>query len=137
MITWDDSLSTGLPNIDDQHKELIEHFNILLEAVEQGRGREETGKILDFLTFYAEWHFEREERCMDEYNCPAAEENKTAHEYFRVKFGQLCRRYQESDTDDEIIHDTVRELAVWFVNHISRIDTKLNRCVPGHQPDDN
>ena len=108
----------------------------MLEAVEQGKGREETGKILDFLTFYAEWHFEREERYMDEYNCPVAEENKKAHKYFLIKFGQLYERYQESDTDVGIIHDTVWELAKWFLNHILIIDTKLHSCVTNHRPDD-
>ncbi len=136
MIIWDDSLTTGLSDIDDQHKELIQNFNNLLEAIDQGKDREETGKVLDFLTSYAESHFEHEERLMDEYDCPVAGANKKAHEYFRTKFGQICKRYHEADANVGIIHDTVWELAKWFLNHILIIDTKLHACVPSDQPDD-
>lgn len=91
MITWDDSMSTGLPNIDAQHKEIIEKYNELDEALAQGSGRARTvaGELLDFLQFYSAWHFEREEKCMEEYKCPAAEANKQAHAEFTVIFGQL------------------------------------------------
>ncbi len=34
MIVWNAALATGVPHIDAQHKELIEHFNALAAAVE-------------------------------------------------------------------------------------------------------
>jgi hemerythrin len=36
MIIWDDSMTTGLPEIDAQHKEIIEKFNEFSEAVASG-----------------------------------------------------------------------------------------------------
>ena len=129
MIVWNAALATGVPHIDAQHKELIEHFNALAAAVEQGRGREETGALLDFLQFYARWHFEREERCMDEYRCPAAAVNKAAHHYFNQRFGWLYEQYQRSDVNPQTVSDTLAELETWIVNHIARIDTRLGPCV--------
>lgn len=64
MITWDDSMTTGVPEIDAQHKELFEKMNEFAEALACGKGRAETGEMLDFLQFYAQWHFQREETCM-------------------------------------------------------------------------
>lgn len=131
MIVWNAALATGVPNIDAQHQELIEHFNALAAAVEQGRGREETGALLDFLQFYALWHFEREEHCMDEYRCPAAAANKAAHHYFKRRFGWLYEQYQESDANPQTVSDTLAELETWIVSHIARIDTRLGPCVNG------
>ena len=135
MIKWDDSMSTGIDNIDAQHKELIDNFDALLEAVAQGRGREETGEILDFLQFYSQWHFEREEHYMAEYNCPAAEENIEAHNVFRDRFGQLYEQYQSSNVDMKIMADTVNELTVWVLNHIITVDAQLYPCVADQDPD--
>lgn len=131
MIAWDESLLTGVPNIDAQHKELIDRFNELSDAVARGKGREETGRLLDFLQFYAQWHFEREEHCMDEYQCPAAAANKAAHQYFNRRFGWLYEQYQQSDVNPQTVSDTLAELETWIVNHIMKIDTRLGPCMNG------
>lgn len=132
MIVWNDAMQTGVSYIDAQHKELIEHFNALYTAIEQGKGREETGKLLDFLQFYAQWHFEREEHCMEAYQCPAAAANSAAHRYFVRRFDWLYEQYQQSDVDARIVQDTLAELETWVVNHIVKIDTRLGACMHDH-----
>lgn len=129
MIVWNDSMRTGVANIDAQHRELIERFNEFSDAIERGRGREETGALLDFVQFYAQWHFEREEHCMDEYRCPVAATNKAAHRYFTRRFGWLYEQYQQSDVDPRTIQETLTELETWIVEHITKVDTRLNPCV--------
>jgi hemerythrin len=134
MIIWDKSLSTGIPNIDEQHQELISNFNKLKNSIQDGKWREETGELLDFLQFYAKWHFEREEELMDKYNCPVAEANKQGHQFFIDRFGQLYEQYQESDTNIEVMMNTFEELSSWIVQHIVNIDAKLHDCVPDDNP---
>jgi len=131
MIEWSDALSTGMPYIDAQHKELIAHFNELSDAVVRGKGREETGALLDFLQFYAQWHFEREEHCMDEYRCPAAATNKAAHRYFVQRFNWLYEQYQRSDVNPHTVKDTLSDLEAWIVGHILKVDTRLKPCLNG------
>lgn len=129
MIAWDESMSTGVDYLDEQHKELFVKFNQLYEAVENGKGREETREILGFLQFYAEWHFEREEHCMAEHNCPVAEANQKAHTRFISRVNALADRYAESETDPQVMRDTVLELGTWLVNHIMGTDSKLRHCI--------
>ncbi|MCC7447227.1 MAG: hemerythrin family protein [Anaerolineae bacterium] len=129
MITWDDSMSTGVPEIDAQHKELLDKMNEFADALEHGKGRGETGEMLDFLQFYAQWHFQREEACMDQHQCPVAAFNKQAHRQFTEKFGQLYEQYQHSNVDPRLITNTYAELQNWFVNHIRRVDAQLYTCV--------
>jgi hemerythrin len=130
MLTWDESMTTGQPNIDAQHQELFERYNELSEALMHGSGsgRAATGELLDFLQFYTVWHFEREEEYMDEYRCPAAEANKKAHAQFIEMFGQFYDQWQESDTDMELVRQTYAALGNWIKNHIMGIDTQLLTC---------
>jgi hemerythrin len=49
MIRWDQSMTTGVETIDDQHKQLIAWLNDLLAAMSQGKGRDEVQRLLDDL----------------------------------------------------------------------------------------
>lgn len=127
-IIWNDAMDTGVAEIDAQHRELITQFNALVAAIEQGKGREETGEILDFLQFYAEWHFSREERCMAERQCPIAETNHRAHGAFLRTFKRLYDLYYQSNVDPRLISETLKELETWIITHIIKIDTQLRFC---------
>ncbi|MEN8240407.1 MAG: hemerythrin family protein [Chloroflexota bacterium] len=130
MIQWDDSLSTGLEHIDAQHKELIENFNALSKVIFDPEGREVAGDILDFLQFYSSWHFEREEKCMDEYQCPVAAVNKQAHSDFLETFNQFYKQWWEEKMDAALVEKTYQELKNWIVEHIRGVDVQLKTCLP-------
>jgi len=131
MITWDESMSTGLEELDAHHKEIIAKFNEFSAAIEHGYGAdlELAGDILDFLQFYAAWHFRREERCMDQYQCPVAQINKRAHAEFVEKFNLFYEHWQEHGIDINVTYKTFIELEEWIRNHIVGIDTQLRGCV--------
>jgi len=130
MFEWNIAMTTGVSEIDDQHRELIEKFNELVDA-EAGRAdREKIGHVLDFLQNYAEWHFNHEEEIMDKYQCHMAEENKRAHDEYRVKFGNLYQQWKNTiGSDTAVLHDTVVELARWIVNHILTVDNQLHKYI--------
>lgn len=128
MIMWNDGMTTGIPEIDAQHLELIDRFNKLDRALAEGRGREEIAETLNFVMFYTQWHFGREERCMDEYGCPIAETNREQHAWFLSEFQQLYDSYYENDTNTALIIEAFQKLEQWIVNHITRTDTQLRGC---------
>jgi hemerythrin len=114
-------------DIDDQHRELINKFNELAEAEANGADREHVGGILDFLQHYAERHFSTEERIMENYKFHLAEENKKAHNEYRVKFGKRYAQWQDApNSDSTVLHNTIVELARWIVNHILAVDNQLH-----------
>ena len=43
-IAWNDSMSTSVDEIDEQHKELISMVNALSEAMRSGKGKDETAE---------------------------------------------------------------------------------------------
>lgn len=122
---WNDALNTGVPLIDIQHKELIRAFNDLADAIEQNKGASAVGKLLAFLQYYVEWHFAREEKCADEWQCPISEINKKAHQRFIEKFGRLYSQFRESDLNDDVARLVHRELSDWIVYHVLKVDKQI------------
>jgi hemerythrin-like metal-binding protein len=57
-IAWDPAtMSTEIPTVDRQHRQLIEWLNDLLAAMAEGQGCAEVGAGLDKLATYVDTHF--------------------------------------------------------------------------------
>ncbi len=128
-LEWSDSFTTGVPEVDDQHKELIRQLNLLYGAMAEGKSQDQIAKILDFLGNYAVWHFGSEEECMAKHACPAAEANKKAHAQFIELFGTMQKRFQKEGPTTALVVEVQQQTSNWVVNHILRIDTKLRSCL--------
>lgn len=128
-FAWDDSLSTGVPMIDAHHKELIVAINDLAAAIEHGQGSTAIKKLIMFLKYYAEWHFDHEEKCAAKHKCPMAETNQRAHQAFIQTFGNLHEQYRQSDASEAVARQIYEELSRWLVSHIMSIDTEIGRCI--------
>ena len=89
-IIWNEHrMATGVKDVDDQHKELIRHFNEFHEAMAHGKGQATAISLLGFLADYTETHFKCEEECMKRYRCPAAAANLAAHNSLRQEISVL------------------------------------------------
>lgn len=128
-FAWDESFSTGYPSVDTQHKELFYAVNDLADAIEKEQGEIAIKKLLIFMGYYAEWHFEREEKCMETHQCPFAEANKQAHQQFLETFQSLSQEVKEEGATNELAMRIHEILSKWLINHILKIDTNLKTCV--------
>lgn len=128
-FVWDDALSTGVRMIDAHHKELISAVNDLGEAIDRQQGATAIKKLLVFLKYYAEWHFEHEESCAAKHRCAIAETNQKAHAQFIATFGHLHDQYRQSEASEDIAQQIYQQLSDWLVSHILQIDTKIGHCI--------
>jgi len=126
-VTWDKSLSTGLSDIDAQHQDLIRQINALSAAMAAGKGRDELGRMLDYLGKYAIDHFTKEEAAMARYRCPAAEANKQAHQQFVARFKELRAKFAAQGAQASMAIDIYNELSNWLIKHIRGIDVQLSK----------
>jgi hemerythrin len=136
MIIWDESMSTGDARLDTQHKMLIQRFNELSDIIagtDSAATRQAAADVLDFLQFYASWHFGQEENCMNKYKCPIAATNKKAHAEFLTLFGQFYTQWQETNMDMALARQTHAQLGQWFRRHILAVDTQLRPCITKSQ----
>lgn len=78
-IAWNDSLITGVPEIDAQHQILVHTLNEAGERLRHGASVEDYEAITHELLSYALYHFETEEALMQEYGY----EHSDAHDTHR------------------------------------------------------
>ena len=65
IVAWnEEKMSTGVPSVDTQHRELILRINELHADCVAGKAREQLMKHLEFLGHYAQNHFAHEEKVM-------------------------------------------------------------------------
>ncbi len=124
---WNDSLSTGNPAVDAEHKRLIEQVNRLLEAMKQARGKEVIEPILQFLERYVDEHFRHEEAAFARLDCPEQKANLRAHAEFRQTVAQLVARYQKEGPNPSLTIELKNKLGDWLVSHIKNVDCKLGQ----------
>ena len=129
-IAWDDSMASGDDLIDEQHRQLIDQINHLMQAMVAKEGRTKLKSSLDFLQDYVVKHFGYEEDCMEKHACPVARANKTAHATFVNNFLSLRSRIETEGPTAALAIELQQSLADWLVNHIRKIDTNLGACLP-------
>jgi hemerythrin len=129
-IEWDEAkLSTGLRDIDAQHKEWIRRFNEFDQAVMDGKGTDVIFNTLAFLMQYTEAHFSLEEERMAACSCPALADNRHAHAAFRLRLDELLSYLKKEQPTTVEVVSLKQELEEWVTNHICTIDIKLRGCL--------
>jgi hemerythrin-like metal-binding protein len=130
-VSWDQSMSTGLTQLDEQHRELIRQLNELVTAMKAQRGRANIEGILNFLGQYVKDHFREEESAMEKYHCPLAEPNRQAHLKFTETFYGLRDQFQKEGPSSALAIAIQHDLLDWLVNHIRQVDASLYTSVRG------
>ena len=126
MIQWNDSYSTGVSELDSQHRVLFQYINRLEDANKaENVDAAEVGFILKFLENYCKSHFSQEERCMAERKCPVAAKNLDAHKKFLEFFGQIKDRHNREGATRQLVKDVYEASSAWLTNHICGIDINL------------
>lgn len=129
---WDDKFSTGDGDVDFQHKYLLDTFNLLGDVIEGGSEKKGIQLILGRLRFYSEWHFVKEEGCMDFHRCPVGAANKKAHAAFIRMLDEYLIDIEKNENGFQGLATIIHlDLLEWMKSHILRVDTQLLDCIRG------
>lgn len=128
-MTWKDTLSIGIPEIDKQHKELCDHIDRLYTAGSQGKSADEAIKILEFLEQYTIKHFAQEEKLQREINYPKYNEHKEMHTKFINKIADLKKDMVETGATIALIININQTISDWLVKHIMTVDKDLKKFI--------
>ncbi len=130
VITWhQETMTTGVPEIDAEHQELLRRFNKFHEAVKNHHGKEAVEQTLTFLTSYTATHFTHEEACMNRLHCPAAQANKAAHDGLRAEIAKIKARIASGGIQSLDVVQLEKILGDWLRTHICSLDIQLRECV--------
>ncbi|MBF0588079.1 MAG: bacteriohemerythrin [Magnetococcales bacterium] len=123
LITWGPGFEVNVPEIDADHRQLVEIVNTLFHATRSDGDPEKLDKVLGALQDYTVYHFEREEAFMRQHNYPDIEQHVDQHESFKTRVMQF-REVVQDEKSMLTIH-VLRFLRNWLVNHIQNTDRKL------------
>lgn len=128
-MMWNDNLKIGVSLIDSEHRELCDRIDLLFAACNQGRGKEELVKTVDFLQSYTIKHFGDEEKLQRASTYPKVAEHKKLHDFFTGKIAELKKEIAESGAGIATISKTNYFLMDWLLNHIQKVDTELAQYI--------
>jgi len=124
-IVWNDSLSIGVEEIDDQHKKIFDTFNRFLTACRGGHGTEKLNDLLWFLSSYVATHFANEERLMQQVGFPGFDDHHRLHTDFVVEIDKLMGRFVREGPTEELVATVNTFISNWLTDHISVMDWNI------------
>ena len=124
-IQWSDEFLVGVEKIDNQHKELFVRVNNLMDAMWEGKGKDEVGGFLTFLGDYVVEHFSEEERYMTEYGYAEYLPHKEIHEKFVKDFVGLKERFLSGELSSAVAVSVLDDVCDWLRSHVKQVDKKM------------
>ena len=125
-IDWRESMTVGVEEIDEQHKQLIDTIQELNDAIIKHAIAQDLKNIFDQLFKYIHIHFATEEAYFDKFHYPEAEAHKAAHLFFANRVSGMR---QDTDKDVQALSlDLVAFLEFWLVGHVMVMDQRYVQC---------
>lgn len=122
-LIWEKTLSVQIPEIDEDHRKLVDLFNILKHSVEEGDAADYINAVMEEMINCTVWHFSHEERLMLKYAYEGLAEHKTEHQ----ELVESAKALQQ-----EILHEgktisskDIEFLEYWLTGHILGTDMDL------------
>ena len=122
-IIWDESLSVDGGEIDEDHRRLVDLFNILSRAVEEGDAAEYIDAVLEELVSCTIWHFRHEERLMLMYKYDGIEAHKDEHNDLIDSVRELQQKFHKENR--LLTNEDIEYLEDWLTQHILGQDMRL------------
>jgi hemerythrin len=122
-LIWDKALSVEVDEIDEDHRRLVQLFNILGRAVTDGDSANYIKAVLDELISCTVWHFKHEERLMLRYGYEEFETHKSEHDELIETALELQGKILQQGS--QVSDDDIQFLEHWLTGHILAADMKL------------
>lgn len=124
LIKWQDDLSTGIAELDQEHQDLLRHVNALYRMLANGLERPAIERALDELRSHVKKHFASEEAYLERTGSRRLEDHRHMHLTLLEDFEQIIADSRR-DGFHFIREDMEAEIAPWLVQHIVNFDKKL------------
>ena len=126
LIEWHKEFETGIPDVDHEHRELVDLINRLHEHIAGGADPARVTEFLGEVFARIAAHFALEEsimrkRAYDEYEAHKSEHERSLDEIRDIMDAQQAA---PSSADAVSLSFAVRD---WFVNHFKSKDARLHK----------
>ena len=122
-LVWDKTLSVEVEEIDEDHRILVNLFNILNHSVTEGDAPDYLEAVLEELISCTVWHFRHEERLMLKYDYAGLAEHRAEHRELIKSAKELQQKFLKAGRI--VVHEDIEFLEHWLTEHILVADMKL------------
>lgn len=126
-VHFGESHWVGVPVIDAQHQKIAEMLNQLNVALIKLTPHDTVLKQFDEIIAYVAFHFQTEERLMEQYHYPEASDHHDEHQQLSNEVTYLKVRFSQ---DGELL--VLQWLKDWFTEHIETADKRLGVFLAQH-----
>ncbi|MBP8639597.1 MAG: hemerythrin family protein [Oscillospiraceae bacterium] len=127
-FVWTKDLETGNIQIDNEHKQLVKAADELVMACSLGKGRQEIGKSIEFLSNYTKTHFAHEEELQVKYKYPEYAVHKSWHQDFIKDIENVATKLQAEGANIAVVA-MVNMKVTQLITHIKTFDLKLAQFI--------
>ena len=122
-LIWDNTLSVEVAEIDDDHRKLVDLFNMLNHAVVEEEPKAYVDAVMEELVSCTVWHFRHEERLMLKHGYQGFSEHRSEHE----DLIETAKALQQSFTQETgaVSSAEIERLEHWLTGHIYGADMAL------------
>ncbi|MGD2055831.1 MAG: bacteriohemerythrin [Gammaproteobacteria bacterium] len=125
LIEWKDEFATGIPDVDHEHRQLIELINELHRATSDTQSDYPVPAFLGEIYAHVAAHFALEEKIMREHNYDQYRDHKSDHERLLDELRDIMDDYEENAYFDDA--EFAEHLNHWFVDHFKTRDARLHK----------
>jgi hemerythrin len=122
-LVWNNTLNTGVDEVDDDHRKLVNLYNILNHSLTSKDAPEYLDAILEELINCSTWHFSHEERLMLKYGYEGYAEHKAEHRKLIKSAKGL--RLKILHAGNLVADEDIEFLEHWLTEHILTTDRKM------------
>ncbi len=130
IFPWNENLETGLPEIDAQHRRLVQLLNLLASHIAYLTDLPALDNIFDELADYAVYHFSSEEAVWHEFLTGDQWEkgHRTLHQDFVTEVQRL-KAEGSNKPSEEVAEEVLSFLCHWLAFHILDSDKRMAKAV--------
>ncbi|MDC7226614.1 MAG: bacteriohemerythrin [Spirochaetales bacterium] len=128
-IDWSDVLLVKIEAMDNEHKELFNRINTLLENLLKGADSMELAALTTSIIEYTDYHFREEEEMLASYNYATLEDHKKLHAIYEDELKNIKRNLEDGRFDALYLIHIQEKMVIWLVEHIARVDRKYGEYI--------
>ena len=123
LFQWKAEYDIGLPDIDTQHKKMVDMLNQLYTAKKTDQVHQVVEETLDRLLQYTRVHFADEEAAMDEADYPYLSKQRREHLDMTDEVMKMRHRFMQGD--EPATFELLNFMSDWLKSHICGSDRKF------------
>jgi len=130
FLEWQASFSVKVPELDLQHKRLVELINRLHDVLKAGGDPAGAQDVIEDLVTYVRHHFSAEERLMEAAGYAEAQEHTRKHRAMEAQVFAFQKQVAEGSVSAQL--RLMNFLKDWLQKHILETDMRYSAHLSAH-----